>query len=419
MNNYLVFREQPITREQIAHRQQHNEREADCYANDNIDLTRTGDNYYFKKPTGNYGDMVQERIDAGELSVKGLAKDAALFSEIIVSVNMEYWKDKDETYKQHFFQCAYDYLKKQFGEENIISCVWHRDEISADGLINEHLHCIAVPTVSKKRYYSKRSVQYQELLAAEGKVSAHDPRLLKSTETQISHSKFFGAGKDEHHRIIYSYSIWQDELLDHLKKSGIDDLRRGITSQAGVRHLSPLQYKAVMDRLDHRAKNIVPDIITEETEDGKVLMDGNSYNAVMTLSRTAAKQTVAYDEAVEIYVQEQKKLTDKKNEIYQAALLQSKMEYEEKQFQELKKQAQRLQEENSALRSAIQFIKQKVQAFMACFENVVNCWIRLRTDSSVNAPDLMTEIDQHIRQGINIINDTQTQGIAVPADGIR
>lgn len=39
MNNYLVFREEPIAKEQIAHRQQHNEREADCYANNNIDLT--------------------------------------------------------------------------------------------------------------------------------------------------------------------------------------------------------------------------------------------------------------------------------------------------------------------------------------------------------------------------------------------
>ena len=38
MNNYLVFREEPVSAAGILHRQQHNEREAEVYANANIDL---------------------------------------------------------------------------------------------------------------------------------------------------------------------------------------------------------------------------------------------------------------------------------------------------------------------------------------------------------------------------------------------
>lgn len=411
--HYLVFREEPLTRSQIAHRQEHNEREADCYANGNIDLTRIDDNIYFKKTTGDYMEMVQKRIDTGELSTKGLQQDAAYFSEIIVGVNSDYWTDKDEAYKRKFFQAVYKHLAKKFGEENVISCVWHRDEIF-EGKINEHIHFVAVPTVSKKRYYSKRSKQYQELLKAEGKVKANDDRLLKGIERQISHSKFFASGKDEKHRIIYSYTAYQDDLMDTLKAEGFKDISRGITGQSGVRHLSPLQYKVVMERLESRAKDIMPDIQAEDAGDGKILMDEHSYESVMELNQNAAKQTAAYGEAIDIYIQEQKKLTEKKNEIYQVALEQSKLEFDELQYQELKKQAERLQEENQILKDVIRVVKQKVQALVGCFQNVINQWIVLRTNPNIKADSVMAEIDDHIRTGIKILNDEPSQGIAAP-----
>lgn len=411
--HYLVFREEPLTRSQIGHRQEHNEREADCYANGNIDLTRTDDNIYFKKPTGDYMEMVQKRIDTGELSTKGLQQDAAYFSEIIVGVNSDYWTDKDEAYKRKFFQAVYKHLAKKFGEENVISCVWHRDEIF-EGKINEHIHFVAVPTVSKKRYYSKRSKQYQELLKAEGKVKANDDRLLKGIERQISHSKFFASGKDEKHRIIYSYTAYQDDLMDDLKAEGFKDISRGITGQSGVRHLSPLQYKAVMERLESRAKDIMQEIQAEDAGDGKILMDEQSYESVMELNQNAAKQTAAYGEAIDIYIQEQKKLTEKKNEIYQVAIEQSKLEFDELQYQELKKQAARLQEENQILKDVIRVVKKKVQALVGCFQNVINKWIVLRTNPNIKADSVMAEIDDHIRTGIKILNDEPSQGIAAP-----
>ena len=95
-------------------------------------------------------EMVQERIDAGELSIKGLKADAGIFSEIVIGVNTDFWVNKDETYRKKFFEAVYEWLKNKFGEENIISCVWHRDEIF-EGKTNEHIHCVAVPTVRKKR----------------------------------------------------------------------------------------------------------------------------------------------------------------------------------------------------------------------------------------------------------------------------
>lgn len=403
MKNYLVFREEPVSAAGILHRQQHNEREAEVYANANIDLARKNENIYFKKPTGDYMEMVQERIDAGELSIKGLKADAGIFSEIVIGVNTDFWVNKDETYRREFFEAVYEWLKNKFGEENIISCVWHRDEIF-EGKINEHIHCVAVPTVRKKRYYSKRSVQYQELMEKEGKVNPHDERLLKNEEVQISHSKFFASSKDEKHRIIYSYTLLQDEVVVELQKKGFD-IRRGITGQAGVKHLSPLQYKAVMQRLELQGDVLAPQIHPIRIDEDTVALPVEEYDAVVSLKEKASKQTAAYAEAVDVYVEEQKKLTEKKQEIYAVAKKQSQIEFEEMQYEQLKEEAKRLREENEMLKSAIEFIKEKVQTLVSCFKKVITNWISLRTDSQVDASKIMAVIDNEVRNGITILNN--------------
>lgn len=403
MNNYLVFREEPVNESGILHRQQHNERQLECYANANIDLGLVDDNIYFKKPANDYMAILQKRLDVGELSRKGLQEDAALFSEIVVGVNSDFWLDKDEAYKQAFFKEVYEYLKSKFGGENIISCVWHRDEIH-DGKINEHLHCVAIPTAKKKRYYSKRSVQYQEILQAEGKVNPNDERLLKGEEVQISHSKFFGSAKDEHHRIIYSYSLWQDELAVHMQKKGFD-IRRGITGQSGVKHLSPLQYKAVMERFEIQGKLYEEDLHPVEKCDGTVELSSSEYNAVVALNTVAAKQNAAYAEAVEVYMQEQKKLTEEKHKAYVVALQQSKIDFDEMQYEELKKEAKRLQEENTALRAAIDFIKNKVTLLINHIQKIIGNWIILRTDTSADFNNISSQMDSDVNAVIQLLNN--------------
>ena len=407
MNNYLVFREEPVASSGILHRQQHNERQAEVYANANIDLAMSDSNVHFKYPTDDYMKMLQDRIDSGEITTKGLKEDAALFSEIVVGVNTDFWLDKDEDYRREFFQAVYGWLVHKFGEENIISCVWHRDE-SFDGKVNEHLHCVAVPTVKNKRYYSKRSTQYQELLEQEGKVNPHDERLLKTEEIQISHSKFFASSKDEKHRIIYSYSILQDELTTVLQKEGFD-IKRGITGQSGVKHLSPLQYKALMQRLELQADVIAPALHPVNLDEGTVALSSDEYDAVVALKEKASKQTAAYAEAVDVYVEEQKKLTEKKQEVYAVALKQSKDLFDEMQYEQLKEEAKRLRVENETLRKAIEFIKDKVQAIVSCFSKIAECWMHLRTEPQADLNCLMASIDKEINTGISILNNEKNE----------
>ena len=197
MNNYLVFREEGISSAEIAHRYEHNERVAERYNNINIKPEMSGSNYYFKKPDKSYEAIFQDMVDAGKINTKGLKKDAAHYSEIIIGVNREYWADKSPDYIKRFFDAAYRHIAARFGKEMILSAVLHLDEIDRDGFQNIHMHVIAIPTVEKKRYFSKRSKEYKALAeqVGEKKLSPTDSRLLKGIERQISHSKFLSHKK--------------------------------------------------------------------------------------------------------------------------------------------------------------------------------------------------------------------------------
>ena len=69
----------------------------------------------------------------------------------------------------------------------------------------------------------------------------------------------------------------------------------------------------------------------------------------------------------------------------------------------LEKETQK--EINEMLKSAIEFIKEKVQTLVSCFKKVITNWISLRTDSQVDASKIMAVIDNEVRNGITILNN--------------
>ena len=75
------------------------------------------------------------------------------------------------------------------------------------------------------------------------------------------------------------------------------------------------------------------------------------------------------------------------------------------QYEQLKEEAKRLREENEMLKSAIEFIKEKVQTLVSCFKKVITNWISLRTESQVDASKIMAVIDNEVRNGITILNN--------------
>lgn len=405
MNNYLVFREEGISSAEVQHRYEHNERTAERYNNTNIKTDLSGSNYYYKKPKGSYEAIFQEMVDTGEINTKGLKKDAAHFSEIIIGVNREYWADKSPDFIHRFFKAAYSHIAERFGKEMILSAVLHLDEIDRDGFQNIHMHVVAIPTVEKKRYFTKRSKEYKELAekVGESNISPNDERLLKDLERQVSHSKFFESKKDSNHRLVYSYSVWQDEMLESLRAAGFTDIHRGNSNQKAV-HIHPSAYKNLMEKIKCDADGLLEDIQVEPYGSNKYLVTKKSLDNVLSCKESVEKEMTAYSLAVEALQKEQGKVYNRQNIVYQKALEQMNFQKEADAVLHLEQEAERLRQENRQLRGIFQFLNEKVTELLRCFKAIVDKWAKLRS-SRLPDENLMKEIDFQIERGIVLLSN--------------
>ena len=112
----------------------HNNRKSDdgvTHSNESIDTERTIYNYHLKR--GSVSD-VQKRLDE-VFSQK--RSNATVLGEIIVTLPQNV-KAADE---RDFFQAVYDFYAQDFGEENIVNAVVHKDEKTP------HLHLDFIPVV--------------------------------------------------------------------------------------------------------------------------------------------------------------------------------------------------------------------------------------------------------------------------------
>ena len=236
--------------------ERHNERKNDTYSNINVDPQRIPYNVHFKDPGDRtYMEILTEMEEEGMASRRGLRPDATLFDELVLDVNTMYFdRHGGYEYAKQFYEEAYHFLEKKFGSDYILSAVMHADEINkaaTDELgvptYHYHMHAVVVPVVDKEIRWSKR---------------CKDPELrgtVKEVIHQISHSKkwastepmtddcgepvFRSNGKPKYRP---SYSILQDEFIDHMRKAVYRDFERGALGSTSE-HLTSLQYQIQKD----------------------------------------------------------------------------------------------------------------------------------------------------------------------------
>ena len=237
--------------------EKHNERKNDTYSNINVDPERIRYNVHFKDPGDRtYMEILSEMEQNGMVSRRGLRPDATLFDELVLDVNTMYFdRHGGYEYAKQFYEEAYRFLEKKFGSDYILSAVMHADEINkaaTDELgvptYHYHMHAIVVPVVEKEIRWSKR---------------CKDPELrgaVKEVVHQISHSKKWASTEpiiDDRGRPVLrangkpkyrpSYSILQDEFIDHMREAGYRDFYRGAL-RSTAEHLTSLQYQIKKDR---------------------------------------------------------------------------------------------------------------------------------------------------------------------------
>lgn len=136
----------------------HNNRMSDdgvTHSNESIDNERTIYNYHLKR--GSVSD-VQKRL---EEVFSQRRSNATVLGEMIVTLPSDV-KPSDE---RDFFQAVYDFYAQDFGEENIMNAVVHKDEKTP------HLHLDFIPVVKMNGIPDMGRNHYQEWIDKHG----HEP----------------------------------------------------------------------------------------------------------------------------------------------------------------------------------------------------------------------------------------------------
>lgn len=236
--------------------ERHNERKNESYANLNVVPERIPYNIHFKDSGDeSYMDILRRLESEGKLSLRGLRQDATLFDELVIDVNTMYFeRNGGYEYAKQFYEDAYRFLEKKFGSDYIVSAVMHADELNVaatDDLGKDtyhyHMHAVVIPVVDKEIRWSKR---------------CKDPELrgtVKEVIHQVSHSKKWAStepARDERGNILErsngkpkfvpSYSVLQDEFVNHMRSCGYHDFERGERGST-AENLSSLQYQIKKD----------------------------------------------------------------------------------------------------------------------------------------------------------------------------
>ena len=144
---YAIMRINKCKMGAVGRLEKHHEREKEKYkSNPDIDLSRSHNNFHLKTPTGSYRNMILQRIQEVGCKVR---KDSVVMQDSICTASPEFFKGKSLHDISVFFQMAYRFYVKTFGEENILSAVVHLDEKSP------HMHVCLVPITKDGRLSSK------------------------------------------------------------------------------------------------------------------------------------------------------------------------------------------------------------------------------------------------------------------------
>ena len=331
--NFCVARVETRTRASVGKFERHIERKNGSYENMNVDLSRTTMNVSFKSCGElTYNETLDQMIEEGRVSLKGLKADAAVFDEMVMDVNTDYFeKHGGYEYACRFYETAFHFSENLYGKDNVISAVMHADELNiamtekyGRPIYHYHLHIMALPVVDKEVRWTKR---------------CKDPALVGTVKEiihQVSHSKKWKSEKavDEDGKPILnskgkqvyhaSYSILQDKFFEHMSSAGFEGFSRGERAST-AEHLSSLEYKVKKDekRLSELQEKIAGEQVAyvanhkafmtfgeidhsgKKTLMGKYTMSAEEYKKLTTL----AKQGCSATSEAEILKEENRRLS--------------------------------------------------------------------------------------------------------------
>lgn len=125
--SYAIIRIQKFKRGAVKGIELHDQRAKDVsHTNPDIDRTKSGQNYTLTGSHADYLREVDERL--GKLSGKAVRKDAVVMCQALITSDAAFFQTLSQEQQRDFFSRSLDFIRRRYGEENVLSATIHMDE---------------------------------------------------------------------------------------------------------------------------------------------------------------------------------------------------------------------------------------------------------------------------------------------------
>lgn len=331
--------------------QRHNERkEGQKHRNRNIDDSRTKDNVWLKPDDGKtFNERIQAILEENYTGKRKPRFDAVKMCEITVQIGGDLAENGTEEEQVEALKEAFEELKEQYGEKNIVSAVIHVDETTP------HLHFDFVPITPKG------GLSAREVVGDRAQMRKTQARFLEAMQKRVPYAKFErkkenqfnGLEQKTFEKMTAALKAKEAEVWD--REDHVEDREIKVEEQENQLNALQATLQAKEQALIARERQV------EKDEDG-VVFDRDAVEAKEAKLAERAQELREREEAI---AETASKLADKTRELNargedlqtrEEALRASERLLEARKAQELenaRKEAEKLREEARAEANAI------------------------------------------------------------------
>ena len=144
---------------EIGNIEAHNERTKEKYAsNPDVDLSLSKDNFHIVRPADKYRAMAESLIK--QYGCPRVRSDSVRIVETLITASPEFFQERKKSEVKDFFRHAAEFLKRELGEDRILSAVVHIDEKTP------HMHVSFTPITKDGRLSAKEILGNRKTLTA-------------------------------------------------------------------------------------------------------------------------------------------------------------------------------------------------------------------------------------------------------------
>ena len=308
--------------------QRHNQRENKTYGNTDIDHSKSHLNYDLINETNiQYAEKINERIEEGYQGNRKIRSDAIKLVDGIITSDKEFFDKLSDKEQDKFFKDSLDFIKKEYGEKNVIYATVHRDEKTP------HMHFGIVPLTKDGRLSAKDVLGNKKALSE-----------LQDRFNDFINNKGFRLERGEkstgreHIEIMKFKEQTLNKKISSLENEA-QSLQKNIEK---VQHID--QRIKEVDNFDNKTKRIL----------NQITMNKNDYEAFKSIAKSGIATIQKFEELKKSNIESIQELNSENKK------LKKENDFIVSRNQRLLQQNRQLREENSLLKTGIKKYEREI-----------------------------------------------------------